>query len=223
MAALCLLAAACTQAPTHTQTSTQTSTPTSTSTSADEVQAVRAAFETYTEAALAKDGTTAVSVLASPVFDYFESARKLALTAPEQQLDGEKLSMRIMVYSLRGRIEPAVLRTGSPQDVVKGAIDKGLVSQQSINNIKLGEVTVGRDTAQVEVLDRGKKAPFGFSFVRENGTWKFDMMQLIELVDTAFAALAQEKNMTTDQLIEQLLTTMYGPAKAAEVHQPIGA
>jgi hypothetical protein len=216
---LCLLATACAQTPTT--TSAPASTPSSSS--VDESQAVRAAFETYTGAAKAKDGATAISALASPVFGYFDNARKLALTATEQQLAAEKLSTRIMVYGLRGRSDPATLRTGSPQDVVKGAVDLGLVSQQSIANIELGEIEVSGDTAEAEVRDRGKKAPFVFRFVRENGTWKFDMMPVIDLADGAFTAVAKEKDLTPEQLVDQLLTTMYGPAKAAEVRKPIGA
>lgn len=219
VAALCLLAAACTQAPTTTPSPTSTST----SAKADESQAVRAAYAKYTEAAQAKDGATAVTAVASPVFDYFETARKHALTATEEQLAREKLSTRVIVYGLRGGADPAVLRTGTPQDVVKGAIDKGLVSQQSISNIELGDVKVSGDTADVEVIDRGKKAPFGLRFVREDGAWKFDMIPVIELADVVFLSLAQEKNLTPEQLLEQVLVSTHGPAKAAEVRKPLGA
>jgi hypothetical protein len=217
--ALCLFAAACTQAPTNTPT------PTSTPSSApvDESQAVRAAFDTYTKAALAKDGTTAVSVMASPAFAFFDDMRKLALTATEQELATQKLSTRLMAYTMRGGMDPAIVRTASPQDLVKGAIDKGLVGEQGIKNLELGEVTVKGDTADVEVMSRGKKAPFTLRFAREDGRWKFDMLPLLELTDAAFGSLAQEKNMTPEQLVEQVLITMYGPEKAAEVRKPLGA
>lgn len=217
---LCLLAAACgTSAPTG--TSTPASTPTSTS--ADESPAVTTAFETYTKAALAKDGATAVSVVATPVFAYFEDIRKLALTGTEQELAAGKLSTRVTVYTMRGGLDAATLRTGSAQDVVKSSIDKGLVGEQGISNLELGKITVTGDTASAEVTSRGQKAPFGLQFVREDGKWKFDMMPVMEMADAALAGLAKEKNLTPDQLVEQLLVSMYGPAKAAEVRNPLGA
>ncbi|WP_211294232.1 hypothetical protein [Lentzea kentuckyensis] len=222
VASLCLLAAACsTSAPTGTGTSTPVSP--SISTPADESPAVRAAFETYTKAALAKDGTTAVSVVASPVFAFFDDVRKLALTGTEEELAGGKLSTRVTVYSMRGGLDAATLRTASPKDVVKASIDKGLVGEQGITNLALGEIAVKGDTAFVEVTSRGQKAPFKLKFVREDGTWKFDMMPVMDMADAAFVGLAQEKNLTPDQLVEQVLVAMYGPAKAAEVRKPLGA
>ncbi|NGY63609.1 hypothetical protein G7043_32290 [Lentzea sp. NEAU-D13] len=220
VASLCLLAAACgTSAPTG--TSTPPSPPASTP--ADESPAVTAAFETYTKAALAKDGATAVSVVATPVFAYFEDVRKLALTGTEQELAAGKLSTRVTVYTMRGGLDAATLRTGSAQDVVKASIDKGLVGEQGIGNLKLGKVTVSGDTASAEVTSQGQKAPFGLKFVREDGKWKFDMMPVLDMADAAFTGLAKEKNLTPDQLVEQVLVSMYGPAKAAEVRKPLGA
>lgn len=224
MASLCLLAAACgTSTPASPPTSTSTSVSVSGSASADESPAVAAAFETYTKAALAKDGATAVTVVATPVFAHFENVRKLALTGTEQQLAAGKLSTRVTVYTMRGGLDAATLRTGSAQDLVKASIDKGLVGEQGISNLELGKVTVTGDTASAEVTSRGQKAPFGLAFVREDGKWKFDMMPVLDMADTALVGLAQEKNLTPDQLVEQVLVGMYGPAKAAEVRKPVGA
>lgn len=220
VASLCLLAAACgTSAPPG--TSTPVSPPTSPA--ADESAAVTAAFETYTKAALAKDGATAVTVVATPVFAYFEDIRKLALTGTEEELAAGKLSTRVTVYGMRAGLDAATLRTGSAQDVVKASIDKGLVGEQGISNLELGKVTVSGDTASAEVTSRGQKTPLKLKFVREDGKWKFDMMPVLDMADAAFVSLAQEKNLTPDQLVDQLLVSMYGPAKAAEVRKPLGA
>lgn len=218
--ALCLFAAACTQAPTTTPTST---TPTPTSTSTDESQAVRAAYETYTKAATAKDGATGVSMLAKPIFDTYDDLRKLALTATEQELSGAPLGKRAAVYTLRGSIDPATLRTASSKELVKAAIDKGLVGEQGISNLELGKITASGDTASAEVLARGQLAPYKFRFVREDGTWKLDLQPVLELADSAYTAVAKQQNVTPEQFLDQVLTQMYGPVKAAEVRKPIGA
>lgn len=217
--ALCLFAAACgTSAP----TSTSTPASTATSTSVDESPAVRAAYEKYTKAALAKDGATGVSVLADPIFDTYDGFRKLALTATEQELADVPLGKRAAVYTLRGSMDAASLRTASSKDLVKAAIDKGLVGEKGIGNIELGKITVSGDTASAEVVARGQVAPYKFRFVRADGTWKLDLQPLLDLTDSAFEAVAKQQNLTPEQFLDQVLTQMYGPAKAAEVRKPIG-
>ncbi|MFS8097284.1 hypothetical protein LFM09_09085 [Lentzea alba] len=220
VAFLCLFAAACgTTAPGT--TTTPTSTPTSVS--ADEAPAIKTAFETYVEAALSKDGATGVSLVASPIMGLYEEARKLALTGTEEQLSGLQFHKRFVVYLLRGEIDPATLRSASAKDIVKIALDKGLVAEQSISNLSLGEIEVNGETAQAEVLSSGKKAPWKFRFVREDGAWKIDLQPLLELAEPAMLDLAKQRNLTVDELLEQLLVAKYGPAKAAELRKPLGA
>lgn len=217
LAALCLAAAACgTPAPTSAPGSTTTQAP------VDESPAVRAAFKTYTEAALAKDGTTAVSVLANPIFDVYENYRTLALTADEQQLSSSPISDRLTVYVMRGGMDPSTLRTGSSKDIVKASVDKGLVGEKGISNLELGVIETNGDKASAEVISRGQKAPLRFQFAREDGTWKIDLRPLLELAGPAFAEAAKQRNMTPEQMVDQTLVAMYGPAKAAEVRKPLG-
>jgi hypothetical protein len=220
VALLCLLAAAC---GTSSPATGPTTPPSSNSAAADEAPAVRAAFETYKKAALAKDGATGVSVLASPILGLYEESRKLALTASEQELSGLQLYKQVTVYMLRGEIDAATLRTATPKDLVKTALDKGLVGEQSITNLSLGEVAVNGDTASAAVLSGGKPAPFKFRFVREDGTWKIDLQPLLELTEPALQEVAKQKNLTPGQLIDQMLAAKYGPAKAAQLRKPVGA
>ncbi|MEU7481726.1 hypothetical protein AB0A63_37520 [Lentzea sp. NPDC042327] len=221
LAALCLLVAACgTPAPATAPTAASGST--STRPSADESAAVRAAFETYQKAVLAKDGAAAVSVLAGPIFDVYENYRTLALTATEQQLATSLLSVRLAVYVMRGALDPAVLRTASSKDVVKAAVDRGLVGEQGVSNLAVGEVEVDGDKASTEVIARGQQAPYRFEFAREDGAWKIDLRPLLDLADTGLAEVAKQRNLTPEQLLDQTLVAMYGPAKATELRKPLG-
>lgn len=217
LAGLCLVAAAC-------GTTAPASAPgTTTSQSAvDESPAVRAAFENYTKAVLAKDGTTAVSLLSSPIFDVYENYRVLALTATEQQLSTSLISVRLSIYVLRGALDPAVLRTASSKDVVKAAVEQGLIGERGVSNLDVGAVEVDGDQASAEAISRGQKAPFRFEFARENGTWKIDLRPLLALADPALTEAAKQRNLTPEQMLDQTLRSMFGPVKAAEVRQPLG-
>lgn len=207
---LCLLAAACgTPAPAP-----------ATSSTTDESLA-RAAFETYKKAGMAKDGDTAVTVLAGSVFEIYDDARKLALTGTEQEVAVVPLSRRGFVYALRRDVDAATLRTASPRDLAKIGVENGLVNEQSAT-VTVGAVTVQGDTASAEVLVQGEVAPYRYAFVREEGAWKFDLRPMLDLTDKTMADIAAQRNLTPDQLFEQTMVAKYGAAKVAELHKPVG-
>jgi hypothetical protein len=146
----------------------------------------------------------------------------LALTATEQQLSSSPLSERLAVYTMRAVLDPSTLRAASSRDVVKSAFDKGLVGEKGLANLELGAIETDGDKASAEAISRGQKSTLRFQFTREDGTWKIDLRPLLELTDQAFAEAAKQRNMTPEQMVDQTLLAMYGPAKAAEVRKPLG-
>ena len=127
------------------------------------------------------------------------------------------------MYGMRGDIDPAILRTASPNDLVKAAINQGLVSEDSISAISLGELTINGGKALGKVSAAGVQTPVFLSFMREDGVWKFHLLSLFDVTDATLGALAEQKNLTHAQMIDEVLLAKYGPAKVAEVRKPIGA
>lgn len=218
MVAVCLFGAAC-----GTSVPTTTSTPSSTSQVVDDSQAVGATFETFTKAVRAKDGATAVSVLSSSTFSVYDEIRKVALTGTEQQVAALVPSGRILAYTMRGDMNPALLRTASPSELVKAVIDQGLVSEDSISAITLGDLTINDGKALAKVRAARAQTTVFLSFLREDGEWKFNLPSLFDFTDATLGAIAKQKNLTHAQMIDEVLLTKYGQAKAAEVRKPIGA
>ena len=145
---------------------------------------MRAAFDAYTKAALARDGATASSLVASPVLEFYDQARDAALTGTAAQVRRLPVSQQLTVYSMRGELDPAVLRRSSPEELVEAAVDKGLVGEQGIRNLELGDVDVDGDRASAEVAAGGRTAPFRFMFLREGGQWKIDLLPLLKIATT---------------------------------------
>jgi hypothetical protein len=187
----------------------------------DDTGAVHAAFETYTKAALAKDGATAQSVLADTVSAYYDEARKLALTAGDEQLAGVPVTQRLTVYVLRAEIKPEVLRDGTPADLLKTSFDQGLVGEDGIAKLDLGKVTVTGDKATAQALVGGKEAPYSIEFLRQQGVWKVDIAPLMALADEGFTTAAKQQGTTVDAMVDGILVSKYGPEKAATLHQPV--
>ncbi|MCS7479522.1 hypothetical protein ACFFQW_39475 [Umezawaea endophytica] len=192
-----------------------------TSAAPDDTGAVHKAFETYTKAALAKDGATAQGVLADTVSKYYDDARKLALTATDDQLTGISSTQRLTVYVLRAEVEPALLRDGSPADLLRTSFDKGLVGEAGIAELALGKVNVTGDKASAQAVVGGEAAPYTVDFIREQGVWKVDIAPLMTLADEGFAEAAKQQGTTVNAMIDGVLVTKYGPEKAAALHQPV--
>ncbi len=193
----------------------------STSTAPDDTAAVHKAFETYTKAALAKDGAAAQGVLAGTVSTYYDDARKLALTGTDAQLTAIPPTQRLTVYVLRAEVEPAVLRDGKPEDLLRTSFDKGLVGENGIADLALGKVTVTGDTAVAPAVIGGQDAPYEVEFIRERGAWKVDIVPLMELADEGFTEAAKQQGTTIDSMIDGILVSKYGQEKAAVLHQPV--
>jgi len=187
----------------------------------DDTGAVHKAFETYTKAALAKDGATAQGVLASTVSAYYDKARGLALTGTEADLAAISPTRRLTVYVLRAEVEPGALRDGKPADLVEASFDKGLVGENGITNLALGKVVVTGDKAVAPAVIGGQEAPYDVEFLRERGAWKVDIVPLMELADEGFTAAAKEQGSTVESMVDGILVSKYGPEKAAALHRPI--
>ncbi|MEU3642246.1 hypothetical protein AB0E59_02620 [Lentzea sp. NPDC034063] len=221
VASLCLFAAACgTSAPVSTPSTSTTSTPAAAP--VDDAQSIRDIFETYAKAALANDGAKAVEVVSSRTFDEFDKIRKLALTATERELDPLVPSGRVLAYAMRADLDPSTVRGASPKDLVKAAVDRNIVSAASIADVTLDKPAVHNGNAIAKVLLDGEATGPIFTFVREGDRWKFDSLAVFGLTDFDLNALRDEKNLSRDQLFDEVLVTKYGAAKAAEVRKPLG-
>ncbi|WP_330276501.1 hypothetical protein OG205_13150 [Lentzea sp. NBC_00516] len=215
VAALCLFAAACgTSAPAT--TSTPSATP------VEDAQSIRDVFDTYAKAALANDGATAVEVVSRNTLDEYDKIRKLALTATESELDPLVPSGRVLAYAMRADLDPSTVRGASPKDLVKAAVDRNIVGAASIADVTLDKPAITKDNAIAKVLLDGEFTGTIFGFVREDGRWKFDSLAVFGLTDADLNALRNEKNLSKDQLFDEVLVAKYGAAKAAEVRLPLG-
>lgn len=203
--------------------STATTTSASASPSADEAESVRLAFERYKDAALAADGAAAAAALADTTASFYDGARNAALTATQQELAALPPVERLTALVMRGTLDPETLRSSSPKELLVAAVDAGLIGEDGVRNLELGEVTVSGETATASAVARGSSTPIDLAFKREEGQWRFDLLPLLEVAQAGFEGAAEQQGVTVDQLVETLLTQRFGPEKYAElVNRPVG-
>ncbi|WP_447001972.1 hypothetical protein ACRAKI_19705 [Saccharothrix isguenensis] len=84
-----------------------------------------------------------------------------------------------MVYVLRAEFDAVELRGMSAEQLVSAAVDKGLISENSLDNVDLGTVVVDGGTAQADMTSRGESAGVELPFHKEDGSWRFDLRPLM--------------------------------------------
>lgn len=185
------------------------------------VALVRRAFTTYKRAALEQDGAAAVSVISRTIYARYDKARDMALRATAAEVDGAGASMQLLVYVFRAEVGREALQRKSARELIVFAIDNGLVSKHSLRLIELGAISVTGRRASAEVILHGKTAPFNLEFQHNGAGWKLDMRSILSVADKAFRALAKQSGITVAELVERTLIRRYGPAKAAELREPL--
>ena len=192
--------------------------------SAEDSAAVTAAFQGYKQAALAQDGPAAAALLTDSTADFYDEARSAALTATEPELAALGPVERLTAVVMRGQLPVDVLRTADPEELLAASVDAGLIGEQGIQGVELGEVTVSGSTARAAAVVQGTPAPFELEFVEQDGGWKLDLLPLLEIARQGFDAAAEQQGVTADELLDEALTRQYGAEELARlVRTPPGA
>lgn len=153
----------------------------------DPIVEVRAAFETYRRALVARDGVTAVEAVTAGTVAFFDECRRAALSMPRAQLESRDVIFRYTVFELRSRPDAARLRDMSGRDVFVRAVQEGQVGA-NIASFRVGAVEVSGDAATVELRASGGSMPI--TLRREGSTWRLDIVELVRRSSVALGRMA---------------------------------
>jgi hypothetical protein len=163
--------------------------------------AIRATFEAYRTALLARDGEGALSHVSQPVLEYYGYVRDLALYASAAEVRARPLSDQLFVLLLRHRIPSARLRGMTARQVFTHGVAQGWISDEQARTQQIGRIGVTGNMAFAEMLIGGRRSPIGLHFVRQEGAWKWDMLGVIQGMDTALRSVAERAGITPEALL----------------------
>lgn len=188
--------------------------------SGDEAASVVAAFDDYKSALIAQDGEAAAGVAAAATLDYYDEMRVLALTGTRREVEEMRLIDQLLALGLRHFLPPERLQDMDGFEVFAYAVDEGMISEYAVAKMEATEADVSGDRALLSVEIDGAEAPFTFVLVREDGSWKMDMTELLKVSDSAFQSLADQSGTSEDAFLMQLLTTMSGTKPSEDIWKP---
>jgi hypothetical protein len=172
-----------------------------------EEAAVRAAFEAYRAALLARDGEAALPHVAEAVFEYYGDMQRLALYATANEVRARPLPDQLYVLMLRTRIPTRRLREMTPRELFAHGVAQGWIGEESTRQQRVGRVLVNGNMAGAAVMQGGRPSPLRFAFVRRDGAWKWDMLGVIQWMDPIFRELADANGLTPEELLLRVVET----------------
>jgi hypothetical protein len=176
--------------------------------------AVRAAFDAYRAAALARDGEASLAYVADAVIEYYGEVRRLALYATADEVRARPLPDQLYVLLLRLRIPVERLRTMTGRELFAHGLTQGWIDPENTRAMRMDAVLVQGNLATGFTTLNGQRSPVDLHFVRRDGAWKWDMLGIIHFMDPALRALARNNGMEPEALLlnmVQRITKRVGP------------
>jgi len=197
-----------------------------------EEKEIRDCFARYKAAILNQQGETAADCVDEKTIDYYRWAEFKVMMQDRKDMDKIPLLERILVLSLRHNVSYLELfkltqqgnRIGSiGRTYFVYAVDNGLVGKESVEKVELTTVNVDSvdgKKAKTTVSSDGKKAPFGFDFVLEDGKWKMDLTSFFPIGEGALKAAIQQTGMSETQFILVMLEKSSGKKPNDSIWDP---
>ncbi len=184
----------------------------------DRIQAVFAAYKT---AILADQGEAAVKLVTQNTIDYFREAKELALYGSMTELQQRSLTDRMQIAYFRHRIPLDKLQELTPEGIFQYAVERGWIGKNSVAPVSLGDPEVTDGRAKAQALVNGEAVPFHLHFAKEGDFWKLDLVPLLAIGNDAFHQMAEQRGITGDDLILQLLSAASGTEVSKDIWQPL--
>lgn len=188
---------------------------------AGDAESVGRCFQDYRSAILDRRGEAAAGLVTTQTIGEYERYVGWALSADRATLESLSLINRFQVFLLRQRIPVETLKRLDGRSAFVYAVDRDWIGKDSVVRTTLGTVTVAGNRASAEVLVGGQRAPHRFQFSKENGSWRFDLVQLLPSTDQALKTVARQRGMSEDEFIFSLIESVSGRRVEPTIWVPV--
>ena len=181
----------------------------------DEV--IRTLFKSFVEQVNTGDGRGAMISCTLTSRPFAGQLQQHALRSTESQLASLPTLQRLLVYTLR-EVQPPTLQA----ETEVGALEAVLtVAKEFVVAVDLTSLKISGERATATAAQPGTD-PVVVSFTRDvTGRWALDLPALVEALSGALDQVADGKNLTSAQMVDQVLTTRFGAARAIELRKPL--
>ncbi|HEY5551625.1 MAG TPA: hypothetical protein VIK52_07045 [Opitutaceae bacterium] len=188
---------------------------------ADDATDVRKAFDDYKAAILEQRGTEAAELVTRRTLEEYQKYRDWALFAPRITVQELSLLNRFQVAIVRHRVPTELLQGMDGRMLFAYAVDHDWIGKNGVIRLSIGEVEIASGRATAVVVLGGNPTEMRFQFRKEEDKWRFDLVYLMQLSNTALAQSIKAKGLSEDGVIFQLLETVSGRKVDDSIWDPL--
>lgn len=171
----------------------------------DNKAAVAQCFHQYKNAILEGKGAIAADYVDSKTIGYYDFILEQVKHRDSVGLSDLNLNDRLMILSVRHRINNKNLHTIDGKGLFILSIDNGLISKTSLAGNEIGDVTIEDKKAKAQLLIQGIKTPVFMEFVQEKNKWKLNLTSMFEQTSTSIQKMAKRSKMTENEFMLLML------------------
>src|SRR5262249_21705731 len=142
-------------------------------------KAIRQTFEAYREAVSAHNGKAAADLVTSSSISKYQEFHDLAVTADKPTLESLPIASRFFVMMLRHRIDADLLKSMDGKAVFAHAVDQDWMGNKGVVQAGVGNINIREPRATGTITIDGKRTSEDWNFVKEEGSWKLDVVPQI--------------------------------------------
>lgn len=177
-------------------------------------QAIQESFEDYQAAILARD-PSGTELLSEATIGYYDHLIDLIKNADRTTLEAAPLADRIVVLMTRSTYPHEELLAMDGEGLVREAIVRGEIGD-NVANLSLGKTDLKEDVALIQVLQNGQEIPVEFTFLKEDGVWKMDLVSLLPGVTFAMESVLAQSGLSEEEFIIKTIKATRGEETPTE-------
>lgn len=171
----------------------------------DNKAAVEQCFHQYKNAILEGKGAIAADYVDSKTISYYDFILEQVKHRDSVELFDLNLNDRLMILSVRHRINNKNLHKIDGKGLFILSIDNGLISKTSLAGNEIGDVAIEDKKAKAQLLIQGIKTPVFMEFVQEKNKWKLNLTSMFEQTSTSIQKMAKRSKMTENEFMLLML------------------
>ena len=170
-------------------------------------EAVTLAFSEFAEAAGAKNGRKAATLVTEESLVAFDRMRNLALYADATELDKAPIEELTLVLVFRSMLDPGVLRDMSREDLVALALgEEQLLFTRVRKGDTLQDLSIKDEVANARVVVGQNEIHVSDAQLRlEDGVWRYDLLPHLAVMGKNLLDIAKEKNISPGKYVGMLV------------------
>lgn len=189
--------------------------------SSSDAEAVQKAFDAYKTAVLSKDGAVASAHVAQQTLDEYQKYVDWALHADRKELQSLSTINKMQVLIMKHRLPHEKWKGLTGEKAFIYAVDHDWIGKEGVISTTIGNVQVSGTRATAAAMSDQKSTPIRFHFIREDGSWKLDLVPILRTADLAIKDQIKQSGVSEDEYIFRILETLSGRKVADSIWNPI--